>query len=1200
MIDRKALLADLKKQVGTLEGDLRERAADDADTHARLHGEWQKAREASRIAATYETWLDDRVTQAAVAWVLGTVFLRFCEDNGLIEMPFLAGPGDKLDLAQERQADYIRQNPHDTDRDWILAGFNEMSRSSVAAGLFDRAHNPMWQIEIPHPAAKALLAFWRRRDEDGEIVHDFTDPDWDTRFLGDLYQDLSEHAKKTYALLQTPDFVEEFILDYTLEPAVDEFGLDGLRLIDPTCGSGHFLLGAFHRILNKWRGAEPATDIWELIRRTLLSVHGVDKNPFATNIARFRMLAAVMKAGGVTTLPRVPEFPIIIATGDSLLHGRGAPGIQEDLLSAAEPHTYATEDIYDFISAEDDAHSIALDLLGAGSYHVVVGNPPYITVKDKQENGNYRSAYKSCSGKYALSVPFIERFFQLARRAESADLRAGFVGQITANSFMKREFGKKLIEEYLPTIEIANIIDTSGAYVPGHGTPTVILIGKRRWPKQETLIHAVMGIRGEPEIPADPAKGRVWRAIVAETANPTGQGEWAAGLKVRRDRFSSHPWNLSGGGADDLQELIEEGKAKLKNICSRIGVFGIPGADEVMIAPARSFGRAKAETPVQAALGVGDNVRDWGIRSEVMVFFPYSGSHELMDPSAFSSMMKRMWPFRTNLGNRATFDGGTYFTRGRPWYEWHQLPKDSNAHAWTIALAFVATHNHFALDRTGKVFKQSAPIIKLPKHATEDDHLEILGLLNSSTACFWLKQVSHDKGSQGINEGFKSQEWERFYEFTGTKVQELPLPERRPLARAKRLDYLANELESHSPEAIARRGVPVAGTLCEAKALWESIRRRLIAEQEELDWEAYHLYGLIEEDLIMPRKSIPEVDLGQRAFEIVLARRLERGEAEFAWFGRHGSTPTTEIPEHWPEEYRQIVGRRIEIIESRRDLALIERPECKRRWATEPWEKQARDALRSWLLDRCEERSLWFADDEYGTEQPRVMTVSQLADQLRRGEDFVSVARLYAGDDVDLVKVITEITQDEHVPHLAALRYKGPSGLRKRAQWEDVWEQQREEDRTGKRLDIPVPPKYTSADFMKTSYWRNRGKLDVPKERFISYPGSGPDGDSSLLLGWAGWDHREQAQALMMLIEERATQDGWDAARLTPLLAGLAEVLPWVRQWHGEVDPAFGQSPADAYTMYLESKQREYGISDDDLKNWRPEKPKRGGRKKKD
>ena len=57
-------------------------------------------------------------------------------------------------------------------------------------------------------------------------MYDFTDPEWNTRFLGDLYQDLSEAARKTYALLQTPEFVEEFILKYTLDPAIEEFGLD--------------------------------------------------------------------------------------------------------------------------------------------------------------------------------------------------------------------------------------------------------------------------------------------------------------------------------------------------------------------------------------------------------------------------------------------------------------------------------------------------------------------------------------------------------------------------------------------------------------------------------------------------------------------------------------------------------------------------------------------------------------------------------------------------------------------------------------------------------------------------------------------------------------------------------------------------------------------------------------------------------------
>jgi len=43
------------------------------------------------------------------------------------------------------------------------------------------------------------------------------------------------------------------------DPAIDELGLPEVCLIDPTCGSGHFLLGAFHRLLDRWRKREPAT-----------------------------------------------------------------------------------------------------------------------------------------------------------------------------------------------------------------------------------------------------------------------------------------------------------------------------------------------------------------------------------------------------------------------------------------------------------------------------------------------------------------------------------------------------------------------------------------------------------------------------------------------------------------------------------------------------------------------------------------------------------------------------------------------------------------------------------------------------------------------------------------------------------------------------------------------------------------------------
>ena len=52
----------------------------------------------------------------------------------------------------------------------------------------------------------------------------------------------------------------------------------------------------------------------------------------------------------------------------------------------------------------------------------------------------------------------------------------------------------------------------------------------------------------------------------------------------------------------------------------------------------------------------------------------------------------------------------------------------------------------------------------------------------------------------------------------------------------------------------------------------DKIRARMVAVQEELDWEVYRLYGLIDEDLTYSGDDLPGLALGERAFEIALAR----------------------------------------------------------------------------------------------------------------------------------------------------------------------------------------------------------------------------------------------------------------------------------------------------------------------------------------
>lgn len=164
--------------------------------------------------------------------------------------------------------------------------------------------------------------------------------------------------------------------------------------------------------------------------------------------------------------------------------------------------------------------------------------------------------------------------------------------------------------------------------------------------------------------------------------------------------------------------------------------------------------------------------------------------------------------------------------------------------------------------------------------------------------------------------------------------------------------------------------------------------------------------------MVLPPDQAFALEKGQRAFEIALARRIEAGDTESDWFRRHDSTPITELPGNWPDEYRQVVERRPELIESDRFVDLLERPEYKRRWNWDTWQNLAERGLSS----------------------------------------------MYRGTpDVDLVDLIDELLQGDAVPYLASWRYKD-TGLRKRASWEKTWDLQRRQDAGENVGKIPVPP----------------------------------------------------------------------------------------------------------------------------------------------
>jgi hypothetical protein len=160
-------------------------------------------------------------------------------------------------------------------------------------------------------------------------------------------------------------------------------------MIDPTCGSGHFLLGGFQRLVDEWARNEPSRNRRDGAQKALDAVAGVDLNPFAVAIARFRLWIAALKVSEVHRLSEAPNFRLSVVIGDSLLHGKrfGLTATEsmferaEDYSNTGLAHAYASEDLEE-----------VQRILGR-QYHAVVGNPPYIVVADAALNSKYRTLY---------------------------------------------------------------------------------------------------------------------------------------------------------------------------------------------------------------------------------------------------------------------------------------------------------------------------------------------------------------------------------------------------------------------------------------------------------------------------------------------------------------------------------------------------------------------------------------------------------------------------------------------------------------------------------------------------------------------------------------------------------------------------------------------------------------------------------------
>ncbi len=1135
--DRTKLTKALAQHVGAIAADLRAQMLAPGPVRDRA----KKLHTDEQVGDDFDVWTDLLSRRAAVLWVLKTVYVRVLEDRKLLVPPRL--------VDREAQGLFEKLAPNLGDTAFLRWVFRDLA--SPRGGLPELFAPQPAEVAVPSNACShALIEFWRAKEADTGFQWSFAAEEFAGELMGDLYQELDPVVKERYALCQTPDFVRDFMLGQTLTPALAELGGDAVRLLDPACGSGHFLLDGLRRIVAATAAQHPDWDKRVVVEHALDRVVGIDLNDYACALARARMVMTAAELAGVKSLAEAAQF---------------------------HPHVYWADGL-EQVERDDERPAEQLELLGGGAggkakeappkavltrpsvrlvlrpilkkkFQVVVGNPPYITERDPARKEYHREKvgkkrrYVSAYREYSLAAPFIERCLQLAEKD-------GWIGLIVGNNFMKREFGKPLIEEVLAAVDLTLVVDTSQAFIPHHGTPTVTLFARNREPAGDS-VRAVMGKRGEPGVPEEPAKGRVWSGIVEGYSKRGFETEFVSVADVSRKTLAHFPWSLGGGGAAGLRERFERGAGSLGQLVDEIGPSAITRADDVFVLPLDAPRRWDISAKALCGYGYGKILRDWKCAIDCIAVFPYDE-----DGTVGKERLGRYWAFlwqhQSHLWTRQGKGFKTKREAGGEFFEYSMFYPQRHFAKFKIPFAFVSTHNQFVLDRGGVVFNRTAPAVNLPANATEDEHLALLGLLNSAAACFWMKQVFHNKGIRGEGGGTTAESWEQFYEFDATKLKLFPIPSGHDAVTpwARELDRVARQRAERSIESVlAHDGWSNTASL---RAALDARREadladllRMVALQEELDWECYRLYGLDPKakgrapdkvDGVPPTWRPVELDLAVRDGETraAIARGDETTEIPTAWFTRHRWEPLTALPASAPKAVRELIAARRARIAEVPELALIEQTTYKRRWYRPDFDDDEQKALAVWLADRIER--------ELSAAGAKPSSISQLAVALEGDRRVAAVAELLAGrPNYSLVELITDAVLADAVPEHPFHVYKA-TGLDKRAAWERTWDEQRKED-AGLPAKPEVPPKYGAGDFLKPDYFRLRGKLDVPKERFIAFTEIPGRGAGEILYGWAGWTPLERVKALLAL-DEQCEDQGIDLADRIALLDSAWRLLP--------------------------------------------------------
>jgi len=575
------------------------------------------------------------------------------------------------------------------------------------------------------------------------IQYNFATIEHDT--LGKMYENYYHTVqRKKDGAYYTPAYISRYICENAIIPYLSKSGVTNIhdliseyadsieelevkirdiKILDPACGTGEFLIRAIdvlleiskeiqiqkenqghytHTVKKKKSGSATFQtfdkDVENQELRTIIrnNIHGVDINEEAIEITQLNLFLKL-----ATSSQQLMDVSNNIRVGNSLI---------EDNKIDQKAFEWKKE--------------------FSKKFDVIIGNPPYVNIQliDVKEKKYLFENYKTASGRFDFYVLFYEKCFQLLNKD-------GFLSFITSNKFFKTKSGANLRKEIIENVTIKRIIDfgeiNNGKVFEGLTTyPVIITIKKILSDTQDKFEYIKV------------------KSLTNINLHDIKKNNCFEHIEIFYKTLTSEKWKFLNEQLSVIYEKIQSSSTtKLKDISKMMYAGLITGDNETFFLSDKEIKKYKIEKELIQPLPKAINVRryhiDW--KNDNYVIYPYKTNSQnsmcVINLEDYPNTKNYLVMFKNKLESRKSLQN-----TNKKWYELMRPRKFSWFQNKKIITPNLSKINNFSLDfdeqRKNNFFVDHDAYGIILKNDDDENYYYILGVLNSKLVDFFIKQTS--------------------------------------------------------------------------------------------------------------------------------------------------------------------------------------------------------------------------------------------------------------------------------------------------------------------------------------------------------------------------------------------------------------------------------------------------------------------------